>query len=237
MTGRTPINRGETRPMPTPAHPLRVFVAGAPDAPLTHAAVCVLRKDPRVRLVGIELEWFDDDFLFDVSPDLLISACYRHLIKPRALSIPRLGTVGLHPALLPRYRGSWPLWWALRNGEREAGVSLYALDEHIDTGPILLQARIEIRPTDTFTSLYARAANVATSLTQRLIDWIAAEGQLPAGRRQDEALATTFRTPSIPSRLWMKAGGELRARRLGRPELIEYPTDLAVRSIMHTARG
>ena len=54
------------------------------------------------------------------------------------------GCLSLDSALLPRYRGLMPSFWVLKNREKETGVSVFFVDEGIDSGPILVQRRIEI---------------------------------------------------------------------------------------------
>ena len=196
------------------AERLRVYVAGAPDAPITHASLEALARDPRVDLVGLDLERLDPERLRTATPDILLSAAHRHLIRESELGIARFGTVGLHPALLPRYRGSHPLWWALHNGESEAGLTLYVLDTGIDTGPILGQVCVPIEPGDTFGSLYARTVTHVAPLLDELVTQVQMLGRLPDGRIQDESQATIFRAPtereiygSLPERV---------ARRIGR---------------------
>ncbi len=69
------------------------------------------------------------------------------LILPRpVLEIPRLGSVNLHPSLLPRYRGAAPIPWAIIGGETETGVTIFRLAARVDAGDILLQTRIPIDP-------------------------------------------------------------------------------------------
>jgi methionyl-tRNA formyltransferase len=54
------------------------------------------------------------------------------------------GCLNLHTALLPKYRGLMPTFWALKNGEKETGVSVFLVDEGIDSGPIVVQKRVAI---------------------------------------------------------------------------------------------
>jgi len=69
------------------------------------------------------------------------------------LSIPKHGFLNVHFSLLPKYRGAAPIQWALINGETETGVTLFWLDEGMDTGPILLQKKVPILPEDNADSL------------------------------------------------------------------------------------
>jgi len=201
-----------------PTRRVRVYVAGAPDAPLTRAALETLARNPAVDLVGIDFGPLDPARLRTVAPDILLSAAHQHLIREPELAVARLGTVGLHPALLPKYRGSHPLWWALRNGEREAGLTLYVLDDGIDTGPVLGQRMVPIKPGDTFASLYTRVAAEVPPLLDALIATAAAEDLLPPATVQDNSVATVFGVPTqrelhgtLPERAVKKLGRGLRS--------------------------
>ena len=79
-----------------------------------------------------------------LTPDLLISITGNQIFKKPLLDIPPLGTLNLHTALLPKYRGLMPSFWVLKNEEKETGVSVFFVDEGIDSGPIIVQKKINI---------------------------------------------------------------------------------------------
>ena len=75
-----------------------------------------------------------------LEPDLLAVVAF--LILPRSvLAIPKLGSVNVHPSLLPKYRGAAPIQWAIINGETETGVTIFRLSPRVDAGDILIQQR------------------------------------------------------------------------------------------------
>jgi methionyl-tRNA formyltransferase len=78
------------------------------------------------------------------SPDLLISIAGNQIFKKKLLELAPKGCLNLHTALLPKYRGLMPSFWVLKNNEKETGVSVFFVDEGIDSGPILVQERISI---------------------------------------------------------------------------------------------
>ena len=82
--------------------------------------------------------------LRSLEADLFISVTGNQIFKKPLLEIPRLGTLNLHTALLPKYRGLMPSFWVLKNKEKETGVSVFFVDEGIDSGPILVQKKISI---------------------------------------------------------------------------------------------
>ncbi len=160
---------------------IRIYVAGAWDSMLTSGVLAGLIGAEGIELVGLDLDRLDPARLRATAPDLLISAGHQYLIAPAEIAVPRLGTVGLHPALLPRYRGSHPLWWALHNHESEAGITLYRLDAGIDTGPILAQRVVPILADDTFRSLYLRTVKEIPSILAELRVAIERTGRAAGG--------------------------------------------------------
>jgi methionyl-tRNA formyltransferase len=80
--------------------------------------------------------------------DVFIVAAYAKLISKNLLDMPRRGVLNVHPSLLPKFRGASPIYSAILADERETGVTIMQMDEQMDHGPIVAQARIEIAPED-----------------------------------------------------------------------------------------
>jgi methionyl-tRNA formyltransferase len=87
-------------------------------------------------------------------PDLCVMAFVTHILPESVITSPRLGTIEYHPSLLPLHRGRSALHWAIRMGDTRTGLTVFWVDEGIDTGPILLQREVDIAPDDTVGSLY-----------------------------------------------------------------------------------
>lgn len=172
-------------------------MAGAWGAVITEAVQLFLLREPRAVQVGLELDSIDTEVLRASAPDLLISAAHSRLIRQSDIVIPAVGTIGIHPSVLPKYRGSHPLWWALKNGEREVGVTIYVLDDGIDTGPIIAQKRVPVAPDDTFMSVYLRVARLIPAMLEDLLTVVIETGHLPEATPQDHRLATHFRAPTL----------------------------------------
>jgi methionyl-tRNA formyltransferase len=115
------------------------------------------------------------DFIEQISalrPDLFVVVAFR-ILPPEIFRIPAHGAFNLHASLLPRYRGAAPIQWAIISGEKETGVTTFFLDEHVDTGKIILQARLPIGPDETAGELHDRLAAVGAEIvlhTVRLIE-------------------------------------------------------------------
>jgi methionyl-tRNA formyltransferase len=105
--------------------------------------------------------------LRDLEPDLLLVWHYSMVLPPVVLQTPRLGSVNVHPGLLPEYRGAHVLQWAIVNGERETGVTLHYLDEGIDTGPVIAEQRVPITEDDDAASLAAALQDAGLELMRR----------------------------------------------------------------------
>jgi len=80
----------------------------------------------------------------DHDPDLLISIQGNEIFKDPIISLAPNGCLNLHTALLPKYRGLMPSFWVLKNREEKTGVSVFFVDEGIDSGPILVQREVFI---------------------------------------------------------------------------------------------
>ena len=79
--------------------------------------------------------------------DLLITIGYGRILPRATLSIPKFGCINLHFSLLPKYRGAAPVQRAIQAGETESGVTVFALDPGMDTGPIYSSITVPIPPT------------------------------------------------------------------------------------------
>lgn len=124
----------------------------------------------RAKDLGLELLQTDslteDSFLTNLvscKPDLFLVVAFRILPKV-CLDIPRLGSINLHASLLPEYRGPAPIQWALINGEEKTGLTTFLLKPSVDSGDILLQEEVEIRPEDDAGSLSSRMSKVGAHL-------------------------------------------------------------------------
>ena len=77
-------------------------------------------------------------------PELLISILGNQIFKDPIINLAPKGCLNLHTALLPKYRGLMPTFWVLKNNEKKTGVSVFYVDEGIDSGPIIVQKEVVI---------------------------------------------------------------------------------------------
>jgi methionyl-tRNA formyltransferase len=118
-----------------------------PDRPLGRKKI-VTAPPTKQLIAGTEIavlqpEAFDENFTRAVAAmdaDFFVVAAYAKIIPGAVIALPRQGVVGVHPSLLPKYRGASPIQSAILNGETETGVTIYRMDEKMDHGPILASA-------------------------------------------------------------------------------------------------
>ena len=121
-------------------------------------------------------------------PDLGVVISYGRLVPVSYLQTPRHGMLGVHPSLLPKYRGAGPMVWAILNGESETGVTVFRLNDRLDAGDILLQRTAAIEPRDTAERLSDRLAHLGAALLVEAVQQV--ERGTAAFRPQDERQAT-----------------------------------------------
>lgn len=96
-----------------------------------------------------------------LTPEVIVVMAYGQILPRAILDIPTVACLNLHASLLPKHRGAAPIQAAIVAGDRETGITVMDMDEGLDTGDILLQERIEIRPDETGGSLHDRLAEIA----------------------------------------------------------------------------
>jgi len=84
------------------------------------------------------------DTLAQLQADVACVACFPRRIPATLLDVPRWGFLNVHPSPLPHYRGPYPLFWMLRAGEQQFGVTIHFMDEQLDTGDIAAQAEVDL---------------------------------------------------------------------------------------------
>jgi len=105
------------------------------------------------------------------APDVIVVHYFDKILHEQIISIPTIGVLNVHTALLPRYRGLFPELWALSHGEREIGVTIHMiLDRGIDSGPILAQEPLLIQPEHSVLGISHVANLVGASLTSTVLD-------------------------------------------------------------------
>jgi methionyl-tRNA formyltransferase len=144
-----------------------------------------------------------------LEPDLFIAAGYMLLLKAQILSLPRVIAANFHASLLPAYRGKHPVFWALRSGEKQCGLTVHEMGTGLDTGDILFQVRVPVREGDSVSVLYDRIMAESTPLVARLLMCVEA-GNVPRTPQPAEGASYFGATTEDDFRLdWRKDAGTL----------------------------
>ncbi|MCR6482859.1 methionyl-tRNA formyltransferase [Amycolatopsis sp. OK19-0408] len=94
--------------------------------------------------------------LREAAPEVLVSANWRTTVPELTLEIPTRYPLNVHDALLPTYAGFGSVNWAIRNGEREIGLSVHVMERELDTGPVLHTVVVPIEEDDTAGDVYVK---------------------------------------------------------------------------------
>jgi len=100
--------------------------------------------------------------LKELNIDVIINQS-QNILKSGLLSIPKIGVINRHNALLPKNRGRLTPFWVLYNNETETGVSIHMVTEELDAGDIIVQKKFKVLPKDTFNSIVKRNYKLANS--------------------------------------------------------------------------
>jgi methionyl-tRNA formyltransferase len=104
--------------------------------------------------------------------DFFFIADYGRILPACLLSLPQVFALGVHPSLLPEYRGPAPINWVIINGECETGITVFRINERVDAGEIILQRKVDINENDNINSLTRKLAKNATLVLIEAIERI-----------------------------------------------------------------
>lgn len=155
-----------------------------------------------------------------LNPDIIVVVAYGQIISKEILDLPPKRCINIHASLLPKYRGSAPINWALINGEKVTGVTSMIVTEGLDSGPILLKKEIPIDEDDDARTLHDKLSEAGGRLLLETMDGIKNGTLTPVP--QDESEATYFPMLKKSDGLidWTKGASEIRNRIRG---LIPWP--------------
>jgi len=109
--------------------------------------------------------------LSEISPDIIVTAAFGGFLGKHLRLLPNFGCINLHPSILPKYRGSAPINYALFNNDKFTGNTIFKIVAKMDAGPIIYQSRIAISKTDCYTSLYRKLSEQgAQEIVEVLVD-------------------------------------------------------------------
>lgn len=128
------------------------------------------------------------EIIRELQPECIVVAAYGKILPKEMLDYPKFGCINVHASLLPKYRGSAPIQWAVINGEKETGVTIMQMGEGVDTGDMLCQKAIPIVLDDTAESMFCKLSDLGGDMIVEALKKLE-RGELTAVK-QDETIAT-----------------------------------------------
>jgi len=140
--------------------------------------------------------------------DLFVVVAFR--ILPREVfTIPLKGSFNLHASLLPKYRGAAPIQWTLINGEKETGVTTFALEDKVDTGKLYIQRRIEIEDDDDFGTMHDKLSELGAQAVLETVNLIESGNFELIEQDNSQATPAPKITPEIGRIDWSKKAEDI----------------------------
>lgn len=133
----------------------------------------------------------DDGFfqvLTEIAPDAIVVTAFGQILPERILKLPKYGCINVHASLLPKYRGSAPVQWAVINGDRESGVTTMMMDIGVDTGDMLEKTVVKLHEKETGGSLFERLSLAGGELILSTLEK-AEKGALVRTKQPDDGVS------------------------------------------------
>ena len=181
--------------------------------------------------------------LEEIKPDVVIVTAYGKILPSDFLEYPKYGCINIHGSLLPKYRGSAPIQWAVLNGDEEAGVTSMQMDEGIDTGDMLLTEKVKVGENETAEELFSELSELGAKVLVKTLTALENDELVPIKQNEDFATYVGMLSKDMSNIDWGKTAWEVHNQIRG---LYSWPgasTQLAGKtlkvhkSIMSTAKG
>ena len=132
------------------------------------------------------------DKIKSINPDIIVVVAFR-MIPKSIWQIPKYGTINLHASLLPNYRGSAPINWAIINNEDFTGLTTFFIDDKIDTGDILLQEKIKVDKKINAGELHDKLKVIGASTIKKTIKGILNNSLIKKKQKYDGNYKTAYK--------------------------------------------
>jgi methionyl-tRNA formyltransferase len=166
-----------------------------PETKIVLQQLCSLGTIPLELFSNKNLEESLIAWLERYQPDLVLVKTFPYKIPASVLTIPKYGFVNFHYAPLPAFRGSNPLFWMIKNGVQEGGVTVHRMDESFDTGDILLQYPVMMTPETNYGLAISQLAATGAALTGNLIQGLLNNSLQPI--KQDNSKSGWYGRPKV----------------------------------------
>lgn len=147
--------------------------------------------------------------LKELDPELIVVAAYGRILPNDILALPAKGCINVHSSLLPKYRGSAPINWAVLNGEEETGVTIMHMASELDAGDIILQRATPIGETEDAAALYNRLAEMGGELVVEAVAQIEAGTASRTPQNPEQATLAPMLSKALSPVDWTKSAREI----------------------------
>lgn len=113
-----------------------------------------------------------ESVISELKPDLVITMAFGQLIKHNELIVPKYGWINIHFSVLPKWRGAAPVQHAILQGENQTGVTIFKLDEGMDTGPVYASKSVSINSNESTHEVLERLSVVGAEMTIEVLDLV-----------------------------------------------------------------
>ena len=173
-----------------------VAVVTQPDRPRDRGKVTACPVKAEAQAAGLPVHQFEKirdggaDALRGYRADVMVTCAYGQILDETLLGLTPHGVINVHASLLPAYRGSSPIQWAVINGEKVTGVTTMRTSLGLDTGDTIMSKSVEILPDETAGQLFDRLAPLGAELIVETLDEI--EDGSATYTPQDESKASYY---------------------------------------------
>jgi methionyl-tRNA formyltransferase len=142
-------------------------------------------------------------------PDILFAVSWRFMIPLSVFEVPRLGSYVFHDSMLPAYRGFSPTVWAMLNGEKSTGVTLFKMAEEVDSGDIIAQEPVKIGPDETIADVMEHVTKTYLEILERNFEALIQGRAIIRQQKHSEATFTCRRLPQDNRINWAGSAREI----------------------------
>ncbi|MCI7583752.1 MAG: methionyl-tRNA formyltransferase [Christensenellaceae bacterium] len=173
-----------------------IAVVTQPDRPRNRGQVTFCPVKERALELGILVLQYEKvsregvDDIRALNPDVIVTAAFGQMLSREFLEIAPYGVINVHASLLPKYRGSSPIQWAVVNGETETGITIMKTAYKMDSGDIITQKEVAIGEDETAGELFEKLSHAGAPELVKALDLL--EDGKATFTPQDESKATYF---------------------------------------------
>lgn len=147
--------------------------------------------------------------LTTIAPDAIVVAAFGQILPKEILELPRYGCINIHASLLPKYRGSAPIQWAVIDGEAESGVTTMMMDVGLDTGDMIEKSIVILDKKETGGSLFDKLSEAGAGLIITTLQKLEAGTAVRTRQPEDGVTYARMLDKSLGQVDWNKSAEEI----------------------------